>query len=73
MDYTKTLKLHFRVRDLNRQKAEEVYPGTTSREKKEGHAHMYPCGKTKESRTYIAGWCEMYKEERDVLEQEMRK
>ena len=31
---------------------------------------MCPCGKAKESRTHIVG--EMYKEERDVLE-EMRK
>ena len=29
--------------------------------------------KEKESRTHIVGECEMYKEERDVLEVEMRK
>ena len=34
-------------------------------------AHMCPCGTIK-SRTHIVGECELYKEERDVLE-EMRK
>ena len=33
---------------------------------------MCPCGKAVESRTHIVGECEIYKEERDVLE-EMRK
>ena len=32
-----------------------------------------PCGTTIESRTHIAGECEIYKEERDALEEEMRK
>ena len=34
---------------------------------------MCPCGKAVESRTQIVGGCEIYKEERDVLEEEMRK
>ena len=34
---------------------------------------MCPCGKTIESRSYIVEECEMYTEERDVLEDEMRK
>ena len=34
---------------------------------------MCPCGKSVESRTHIVGECEIYKEERDVLEEEMRK
>ena len=33
---------------------------------------MPPCGKAIESRTHIVGECEIYKEERDVLEKEMR-
>ena len=32
---------------------------------------MCPCGKAVESRTHIVGECEIYKEERDILE--MRK
>ena len=32
-----------------------------------------PCGATIESRTRIVGECEIYKEERDVLEEEVRK
>ena len=35
-------------------------------------AHICPCGTTIESRTHIVGECEIYKEQRDVLE-EMRK
>ena len=31
-----------------------------------------PCGKAVESRTHIVAECELYKEERDVLEGEMR-
>ena len=31
-----------------------------------------PCGKAIESRTHIVAECELYHEERDVLEEEMR-
>ena len=41
-------------------------------EEEEIDAQMCPCGKAIESRTHIVGECEMYKEERDVLEEEMR-
>ena len=34
---------------------------------------MCPCGMTIERRTHIVGWCELYKEERDALEEELRK
>ena len=34
---------------------------------------MCPCGTTIESRTHIVGECEIYKEERDALEEGMRK
>ena len=33
---------------------------------------MCPCGEAIESRTHRVGECEMYKEERDVLEEETR-
>ena len=33
---------------------------------------MCPCGKAKESRTHSVGECEMYTEERDVLEAKMK-
>ena len=36
------------------------------------HPQMSPGGKTIESRTHIVGECEVFKEERDVLEEEMR-
>ena len=45
---------------------------TSSREEEEEDVLTCPCGKAKESRTHIAGECEIYKEERDVSE-EMRK
>ena len=34
---------------------------------------MFPRGTTAENRTHIVGECEMYKEERDALEEETRK
>ena len=34
---------------------------------------MYPCGIAKESRTHNVGECDMYNEERHVLEEEVRK
>ena len=34
---------------------------------------MRPRGKAKESRTHGVGECELHKEERDVLQKEMRK
>ena len=33
------------------------------------HLWMCPCGTTIESRTHVVGECEIYKEERDVLEE----
>ena len=36
-------------------------------------ANMCPCGTTIESRTHIVGECEIYKEGRDVLQEEVRK
>ena len=36
-------------------------------------AHMCPCSTTIKSRTHIIGECEIYKEERDALLEEMRK
>ena len=36
-------------------------------------AHMCPCGTTIESKTHIVGECDAYKEERDALEEGIRK
>ena len=41
-------------------------------EKEEG-TQSFPCGNADESRTHIAGECELYREGRDVLEEDMRK
>ena len=46
---------------------------TSSREEEGEDAQMCPCGKAIERRTHIVGECEIRKEERGVLEGEMRK
>ena len=66
----KTLKLRFRVGDLDLPERRNRY--TSSREEEEIDAKMCPCGKAIESRTHTAGECEIYKEERDVFQEEMR-
>ncbi|KCZ94934.1 hypothetical protein HOC_20993, partial [Hyphomonas oceanitis SCH89] len=69
MDFAKKLKLRFRVGDLDLPERRRRY--TSSREEEEVEAQMCPCGKAIESRVHIVGECERYKEERDVLEEEM--
>ena len=68
-DCAKTLKLRFRVGDLDLPKTRGTYEYTSSREEEEEDAHMRLCSKEKESRTRIAGECGMNKEERDALEE----
>ena len=46
---------------------------TSSREEEEEDTQIGPCGKSQRSRNQMVGECEMYKEERDVLEKEMTK
>ena len=69
MDCSKTMKLRFRVGDLDL--PERRKRCASSREEEE-ISQMCPCGKAVESRTRIVGEFEIYKEERDVLEK-MRK
>ena len=69
MDYAKTLKLRFRVGDLNLPERRKRYASSREEDK---IAQMCPCGKAVKIRTRIVGECEIHKEERDVLE-EMRK
>ena len=69
MDYAKKLKLRV-VGDLNLPERRGGY--TSSREEEDVATNMCPCGTTIESRTHIVEQCEIYKEERDALE-EMRK
>ena len=45
---------------------------TSSREEEDVEVRMCPCGTTIESRTHIVRECEIYKEELNVLEEEMR-
>ena len=71
MNYAKKLKLRFRVGNLDLPERRKRY--TSSREEKGGDAHVCPCGKTIEKRTHIVGECEICKEERDVLEDGLRK
>ena len=71
MDYAKNLKLRFRVGDLDLPEIRKRY--TSSREEEDVATNMCPCGTTKNSRTHKVGECETHKEERDALEEEMRK
>ena len=66
MDYAKTLKLRFRVGDLDLPERRKQY--TSSRGEAEEDAQMFHWNKAVKSRTHIVGECEIYKEERDVLE-----
>ena len=73
MDYAKTLKLALRVRDLDLPQRKKRYTTVVvGRRAKKMHI-LRSCGKTKESRTHIVGECEMYDEERDVLDEENRR
>ena len=72
MDYPKTLKLRFRIGDLGLpERRRYVYvPPVVGRRRK-----MHRCALVakQQSRTHIMGECEMYKEELDVLEEDMEK
>ena len=70
VDYAKRLKLRLRVGDLDLPERRKRY--IISREE-DVATNMCPCGTTIESRTHILGECEIYKEERNALEEEMRK
>ena len=65
-----TLKLRFRIGDPDL--PERRKRCTSSRSEEEVDAQMCPCGKAVESRTHTVAECEIYEEERDVL-QEMSK
>ena len=71
MDYAKSLKLRFRVGDPGLPERRKRY--TSSGEEEDVATTTCPCGTTIESRTHIVGECEINKEERDALEEEMRK
>ena len=70
MDAAKILKLRFRVGDLDLPERRKIY--TCSREEEDVDAQKCPCGEAMESRAHIVAECELYKEEREVLEGEMR-
>ena len=74
MDYAENLTLRFCVRDLVRPERRKRYTRyTSSREEEDVATNVCPCGTTTESRTHIVGECEIHKEERDALEEKMRK
>ena len=66
----KNLKLRFRVGDLDLPEMRKRY--TTKRVEEEKYEHNRPCGKAIESRPHIVAECKLHKEEREVLEGEMR-
>ncbi|CAM9273852.1 unnamed protein product, partial [Ectocarpus sp. 6 AP-2014] len=69
MDYAKKLKLQFRVGDLDLPERRKRY--TSRRREEEEDRHTCSCGKSEESRPHIVGECELYRKEREDLEEEM--
>ena len=68
MDFAKTLKLRYRVGGLDLPERIKRFAGSPV----EGEgAQRCPRGNADESRTRIAGECELYKGERDVLEEKL--
>ena len=65
------LKLRFRAGDLDLLERREGH--ISSREEEDVATNMCPCGTTTKSRTHKVGECEKCKEERDALEEGMRK
>ena len=72
IDFAKMLKLRFRGGDLDLLEKMKRY--TSSREEEKVDAQMCPCGEAIEGRSnvLIVEECEIYKEERGVLKEEMR-
>ena len=72
MEFAKTLKLRCRVDDLDLSERRRGYTGSREEKEEQVNAQMCPYGKAAERKTHIVGECEIYKEERDVLQEEMR-
>ena len=72
MDAAKNLKLRFRVGDLDLPERRQRYTSSRVEEVDKQNCPSMACGKTIESRTHIVAECELYQEERDVLEGEMQ-
>ena len=70
LEAAKNLKLRFRGGDLDL--PERRQRRTTKREEEEVDKQNCPCGKAIENRTDIVAERELYQEERDMLEGEMR-
>ena len=70
MDYAKKMKLRFRVGDLDLPERRKRYSYTSSGEEEDVAINICPCGTTTES-THVVEECEICKEERDALEEEM--
>ena len=69
IDYAKNLKLRFRIEDRDLPERRKRY--ISSRVEDED-AQTCPCGKVRESRIQLVAECELYKDEHDILEEEMR-
>ena len=71
MDYAKKLNLRFRVGDLDLPERRKRY--TSSRENEDVATKVCSCGTTIKRRAHRVGECEINKEDRDALEEEVRK
>ncbi|CAM9479691.1 unnamed protein product [Sphacelaria rigidula] len=70
MDAAKNLKLRFRIGELDLPERRKIF--TSRRKEEEVDAQNCPCGEAIESRSHLVAECELYKQERDVLEGKMR-
>ena len=70
LDAAENMKLRFRVGDLDLPERRQRY--TSSRVEEGKDEENCPCGKAIENRTHKVAEYEIYQEERDVLEGEMR-
>ena len=71
MGYEKKLKVRLRAGDLDL--PERRKRCTSSRQEEDVATSMCPRGTTIESRTHVVGECDIYKEERNALENEIMK
>ena len=71
MDYAKKLKRRFRARDLDLQERRDI--PVVGKEEGVARTNVCPCGTTTEkSWIRIPGECDIYKEERDALEDKIK-
>ena len=70
IDYANNLNMRFRIGDQDPPGKRKIY--TSSRMEEDEEAQTCLSGKARESRIHIVAKCELYEEEWDILDEEMR-